>query len=119
MSIDQNVIHDYFPLARDVSTFTANRTPVVYPKLRGNEWNEDATPSLHPGLEYTIYNPQDVLGSFPDEYKMVLSRGAGRVGVSEDYLSGVIENYERRIVRWWEAEKRRSREVKKEEEEGE
>ncbi|EMD40759.1 hypothetical protein CERSUDRAFT_130984 [Gelatoporia subvermispora B] len=57
--------------------------------------------TLHPGEQYPIYNAQDILGTFPDEYDTVIRRAAHWAGVDGDYISGVVERFERRLVRWW------------------
>jgi len=54
---------------------------------------------LKPGEEYRIWNGRDVLGTLPDEYEMVVGRGARWVGVSIEYLNGLVEKYEKRIAR--------------------
>jgi RNA polymerase I-specific transcription initiation factor RRN7 len=64
-----------------------------------------------PGESYTIFNARDILGTLPEEYGLVISRAARWVGVSDEYLSGVIEKFERRVVHWWDGEKRRLKEA--------
>lgn len=59
------------------------------------------------GESYTIFNARDVFGTLPEEYELVISRAARWAGVPGEYLSGVIEKFERRVVRWWDGEKRR------------
>jgi RNA polymerase I-specific transcription initiation factor RRN7 len=54
-----------------------------------------------------MYNARDTFGTLPSDYEVIIERGRGWVGVSTEILNGVIETYERRIVRWWELEKRR------------
>lgn len=74
-----------------------------------HEEEEGDKPVLRPGEMYAIWNARDVHGTLPVEYERVLERGAGWVGVGVESLGGVIEMYERRLLRWWEREKRRSR----------
>jgi len=64
---------------------------------------------LLPGEGYRIYNSRDMLGSVPEDYAVIIRRGARWVGVEDEYLAGVLEKYERRVGRWWEVQKRRSR----------
>ncbi|KII95103.1 hypothetical protein PLICRDRAFT_202168 [Plicaturopsis crispa FD-325 SS-3] len=66
--------------------------------------------AILPGEAYIIYNSRDVSGTLPEEYERVLSRGARCVGVSNEYLAGVVQKYEHRVLRWWKGEKRKSRE---------
>lgn len=56
---------------------------------------------LRPGEEHAVWNSRDVLGTLPEEYRIVLDRGARWVGVEAEYLGGVIEQHERGVVRWW------------------
>ncbi|TRM67736.1 hypothetical protein BD626DRAFT_479667 [Schizophyllum amplum] len=62
-----------------------------------------------PGEQYPVYNARDVLGTLPGPLGLVVARGAQWVGVPETYVGGVVEKYERRFVRWWQTERRRSR----------
>lgn len=113
----RNILDDYFPLGnRAPDSMPASVRQAPFPPLFANEAsNEDATPVPRPGQVYTIYNSQDVLGSIPDQYEVILSRAARHIGVGDDYLSGVTEKYERRLVRWWESEKRKCVEIEGEE----
>jgi len=61
---------------------------------------------LRPSEDYTIWRSRDVLGTLAEELRTVTGRAAKCIRIGEDYLGGVVEYYERRIVRWWE-EKRR------------
>lgn len=90
------------------------------PKLPGNSLNEDSNEdALLPGELYTLYNPRDAIGYLPENYETVVNRAAMWVAVPEAYLSGVVEKYERRVMRWWDVERRRQQEALKEEEEEE
>ncbi|RDX55592.1 hypothetical protein OH76DRAFT_1338779 [Lentinus brumalis] len=66
--------------------------------------------TLRPGEQYTIYNTQDILGSLPEDMDLVVARAARWAGVDDAYLCGVVERFERRVVRWWDTAKRRERE---------
>ena len=84
-----------------------------YPKLPSNDLNQgDAEDAVLPGQSYTIFSALDVLGTLPEEYELVVSRASRWAGVPGQYLSSVVENFERRVVRWWEGEKRRGTEEK-------
>ncbi|OBZ70088.1 hypothetical protein A0H81_09999 [Grifola frondosa] len=65
--------------------------------------------ALHPGQCYVIYNTLDLLGSLPEEYELVISRAARWAGVDDDYVCGVVERFERRLVRWWDGVRRKER----------
>ena len=65
--------------------------------------------TLRPGEQYTIYNTQDILGSLPDDMDLVISRAAKWAGVDDAYVSGVVERFERRVVRRCDNSRRRER----------
>lgn len=67
-------------------------------KLAATEMAEGKQ-ALRPGEEYRIWNAGDVFGTVPVDYAAVLARGARTVGVSEEYLEGVVSKYEKRVVR--------------------
>jgi len=107
----QKVLASYFPLG----VGHTDRDPGVAVeqerrKLGGTLPKEDDGDErpLRPGELYPIYNSRDVLGSLPEDYEVVLGRGARWVRVPTEYVSGVVEKFERRVVRWWKVEKRRS-----------
>lgn len=79
---------------------------LVSATLMGEEGDE----GLRPGEGYRIYNSRDVMGTLPVDYETVLGRGARWTGVDGEYLGGVVEKYERRVMRWWEGQRRRARE---------
>ncbi|KAL1761086.1 hypothetical protein FB107DRAFT_201738 [Schizophyllum commune] len=62
-----------------------------------------------PGEHYPVFNARDVLGTLPQPLGLVVARGARWVGVPEAHVGGVVEKYERRFVRWWQTDRRRSR----------
>lgn len=65
---------------------------------------------LRPGENYAIYNSRDVLGTMPEEVEQVIEHGAKWAKVETEYVCGVAEKYERRLLRWWKREKRGIRE---------
>jgi len=78
--------------------------------LSSTKINEDDTDILQPGESYTIYHSRDVLGNLPEEQALIIRRSAKWVGVSDDYLCGVVERFDRRLRRWYDKERRRERE---------
>ncbi|KAL5488108.1 hypothetical protein ACEPAI_6216 [Sanghuangporus weigelae] len=58
---------------------------------------------------YAMYSGHDELGRVPDIYAIVLGRGVGFCGVSENDLSAVVERFERRVVRLWKKRQRRDK----------
>ncbi|GJE84201.1 hypothetical protein PsYK624_002770 [Phanerochaete sordida] len=61
----------------------------------------EASADLRPGQAYRIYNSHDVLGALPGDCALLLRRAAQWAGVDEHYVAGVVERYERRVLRWW------------------
>lgn len=96
------VIDNYFPLAGG----TGNRQQGERPSLRGRglsstKENDGDMGILEPGEMYTIYDAKDVLGNLSGDLKMIVERSARWAGVDCDFVCGVVERYERRLVRWW------------------
>jgi RNA polymerase I-specific transcription initiation factor RRN7 len=60
---------------------------------------------LRPGERHVVYNSRDVGGSLPEEYEAIIGRAAIWAGVGDQYLCGVVEQFERRIMRWQEDQK--------------
>ncbi|KAJ7228580.1 hypothetical protein GGX14DRAFT_509131 [Mycena pura] len=58
---------------------------------------------LRPGEEYALCQSAEM----PDGYAAVVARAAEWVGVREEYVCAVVENYERRLWRWWQGARRR------------
>lgn len=94
---DDRTLRDYFPLKEGHGgqiTMEAG-----YDRTRGAlnaavAVDEDFE-VLRPGEEHAVWNSRDVLGTLPEEYRIVLDRGARWVGVEAEYLGGVIEQHER------------------------
>ena len=70
--------------------------------------DENST-ELRPGQAHRIYNTQDILGTLPEEYELVVQRVARWAGVGDEYVCGVVERYERRLARWWDRVRRSER----------
>ena len=60
---------------------------------------DEESQELRPGEGYRVYRARDVCGTVVEEYRAVIGRAARWVGVSEEYLAGVVERYERRLMR--------------------
>ena len=52
------------------------------------------------GESYKIYDYLDVGGTYDEEYWMVMRKVSEWVGVSEDYVSKIIEMFERRLTKY-------------------
>ena len=95
-------IDNYFPLADG----TADRQQGERPGLRGRglsstKENDGDMGILEPGEMYTIYDAKDVLGNLSGDLKMIVEKSARWAGIDCDFVCGVVERYERRLVRWW------------------
>lgn len=55
--------------------------------------------AMEPGSGVRIYNTLDILGTVPGAYWTVLEAGARLTGVRPDDVAGVVERFERRLVR--------------------
>ena len=52
------------------------------------------------GESYKIYDYLDVGGTYDEEYWMVMSKVSEWVGVSEEYVSKIVEMFERRLTKY-------------------
>ncbi|KAI0349413.1 hypothetical protein OH77DRAFT_1499561 [Trametes cingulata] len=109
----RNVTTDHFPLPEHTSpssTSVTGNSPEKPPDspmhATAVDENSDA---VRPGQNYPIYNTQDILGTVPEDLELVVGRAARWAGVDEDYVLGVVERFERRVVRWMESVKRKER----------
>jgi RNA polymerase I-specific transcription initiation factor RRN7 len=102
---------NYFPISHgtlNISVAEAKLSRTAMPA--GAIMDAAEAKILHPAEDYAIWNSRDVFGTLAEDYGTVLGRAAKWIRTGEDYLSGVVELYERRFVRWWEEEKRREKE---------
>ncbi|KAI6163014.1 hypothetical protein EDD17DRAFT_1813860, partial [Pisolithus thermaeus] len=101
------ILDRYFPLSNENATEGHTViTNVPAPKAGSPTKTDDRKPDdLQPGESYTIYHSGDVLGSLPSELDVIIQRACQWAGVSSDYICSVVERYERRLVRWWQAER--------------
>ncbi|CCM01610.1 uncharacterized protein FIBRA_03670 [Fibroporia radiculosa] len=114
---EQNAGTDFFPLERHSSQMSSppqdeNLDAPAALKATPLDAEDD---HLRPGEIYAIYNTLDVLGSIPVQYEVVVRRAAHWAGVPEDYVAGVVERFERRLVRWWRREGKQQRDDESEE----
>ena len=124
--IERGVLGEYFPLPTPTSTSSASAalgtagtnmeqpsntshpshpTP---PQFSAVHVHEDST-ELTPGQAYAIFDTKDVLGVLPPELDLVVRQAAKWAGVEEELVCGVVERYERRLVRWWDGRKQKER----------
>ncbi|KAL0070682.1 hypothetical protein AAF712_001903 [Marasmius tenuissimus] len=100
------LLKNYFALAepretgRNQQKMPESRIP-TRPKFNRTDVSTSDEKRVRPGESYTIHHSRDVTGTMNEEMELVVRRGAQWVGISEDYLCGVVEKYERRFARWW------------------
>ena len=98
------MLTNYFAFAKPKGT-DQQKTPSAdmfptRPKPNRMDVSDDEK-RARPGESYTIHHSRDVTGTMNEDMQLLVQRGAKWVGVSEDYLCGVVEKYERRFARWW------------------
>lgn len=95
-------MENYFPLADGTAGVTREERPGLRERgLAPTERSNGDMSVLAPGEMYTIYDAKDVLGNLSDDLKTVIERSARWAGVDCDFVCGIVERYERRLVRWW------------------
>ena len=115
---DRNLLDKYFPLTQTQVTAGHHGTAAMQGFLRSGVKATESKrlkKGMKRGTSHAIYSGGDVGGWIPKEYEMIIRRGARWVSVSEEYMSGVIEEYEKR----WRKKQRRGNAEKKGEEEEE
>ncbi|GBE79719.1 hypothetical protein SCP_0209200 [Sparassis crispa] len=111
---ERHVMADFFPLhpapAPPASKAGSESEPLR--RLTAPEISLDAESQLllSPAESYSIYNTQDILGTLPEQLELVIKRASSWAGLDEEYLCGVVERFERRLVRWWDGVKKKERE---------
>lgn len=99
---EHRVIDNYFPLANGTAYLMQDERPGLrgrgLPPTKKNDGDMDI---LEPGEMYTIYDAKDVLGNLSGDLKMIVEKSARWVGIDCDFVCGLVERYERRLVRWW------------------
>ena len=117
MEAARNITTDQFPLRRGSAPSSptpedqSNEAPEHHMEEQNDRDQYTAnevhlgTDILGPGEQYTIHNTQDILGTLPRDMEIVISRAAKWAGVEEGYVAGVVERFERRVVRWWKRER--------------
>lgn len=66
----------------------------------------EGSSELRSGQSFLIYSSQDILGALPDDYAKLVQRASRWTGVDDNYILGVVERYERRLVRWWRSQRK-------------
>ncbi|KAJ7590937.1 hypothetical protein C8J56DRAFT_1163014 [Mycena floridula] len=104
---DQQLIGNYFPLKLGDKSRAGQKQEQQPRQLAGNfEQSSDEADLLRTGGSISIYNSRDVLGTLPEEMEKVLAFGAKWTGTEPEFLSGVVEAYEKRLTRWWKLKRR-------------
>lgn len=99
---EHRVVDNYFPLANGTADLTQGEQPCLRGLgLASTKKNDGDIGILEPGEMYTVYDAKDVLGNISGDLKMVVEKSARWAGTDCDFVCGVVERYERRLVRWW------------------
>jgi RNA polymerase I-specific transcription initiation factor RRN7 len=103
------VIENHFPIGRRTwaarwAEGVSSRSGLPAGILEG-DFEGTGAKRLRPAEGHAIWNSRDVFGTLAEDYEAVLGRAAKWTRTGQEYLSGVVELYERRFVRWWENEK--------------
>ncbi|KAJ7129575.1 hypothetical protein C8R44DRAFT_908212 [Mycena epipterygia] len=110
---DQDVLERYFPLrASERTEEGAAATERPRQELEATGLQDGEEEVLRPGEGYAL-GPSEEL---PDGYLTVVNRAAEWAGVEKKYLCVVVGNYERRVWRWWQRERKGERERERERE---
>lgn len=104
VTAEQRVLDHYFPLTNEGRPGAVEKTSLTN-ALPSIKVNRDQPGILRPGESYTIYHSEDILGNLVPDLDVFIERASRWAGVSGDYLCGVVERYERRLVRWWHNER--------------
>ncbi|KAL4081675.1 hypothetical protein V8B97DRAFT_1924476 [Scleroderma yunnanense] len=102
---DHRILDNYFSLTNQHRRSAVGNGLMTH-LLTSIKVNHDKPGTLRPGESYTIYHSGDILGNIVPDLDMLIERASRWAGVSGDYLCGVVERYECRLVRWWHTEQR-------------
>jgi len=97
--------------ANPLSNTRQSAAPVSLPAPNPSNDEQPTLPSAPatPGRRYSIYASQDILGTLPRSYELVLDIAARWVGVGREDVGTVVERFEKRAGAWWKKEKRNRR----------
>lgn len=114
---DHPTVKEYFPLHQSTTAPThrdalpassaAQANPAATAALPGISLPSSTQPTntksstLHTGQSYAVYSSSDILGTVPEDFEVIVLRAACWTGVDEEFIFSVVENLERRFVRWW------------------
>jgi len=104
-SDEHRILDNYFPMTNGETKVTSHTVDVKDRPFSSTKENDEDSGTLEPGESYTIYHSRDILGELSPELEILIQRCARWVGVDNDFVCGVVERYERRLMRWWNAER--------------
>lgn len=117
ISVTENIVlRDFFPLRPHTNCFAVRLgdgqssadADALVEAMTAARLRENSE-GLRPGQAYRIYNTQDILGSLPEQYELIVGRVAKWAGVDEEYVCGIVEKFEKRLARWWDRVRRSER----------
>ncbi|KAF9226549.1 hypothetical protein BS17DRAFT_794039 [Gyrodon lividus] len=104
-SDEHRILDNYFPLTNGITKVTGHTANLRDKLFSSMQENDGDFGMPEPGESYTIYHSQDILGNLSPELELLVQKSARWAGVDSDFLCGVVEGYERRLMRWWNAER--------------
>ena len=93
------MISKYFPLVRHEEEDEKVRNEGLIKEMVGMSIDEEGD-VMRGGESYRIYDYRDVAGTYDEEYLIVIRKVSGWVGVSEEYVSKIIEMFEQRLTKY-------------------
>ncbi|KIK68049.1 hypothetical protein GYMLUDRAFT_36871 [Collybiopsis luxurians FD-317 M1] len=88
------MVANHFPLGD--SSANASMLPTHVTSVRSLRGQSEPSGQRRPGEKYTIFHSRDIFGTVPEGYKLLVKRGSDLIGISEDYIDGLVEKFERR-----------------------
>jgi RNA polymerase I-specific transcription initiation factor RRN7 len=109
-SAERKVIEEYFPVKTwqrsEEVQIGWEREATGSKRQTGATAEDGGTRTLSPGEQYAIYNTEDEAGEMPESSEVAIGRAGQVTGVGAEMVSKVTEKFERRLLSWWQKEKR-------------
>ncbi|THV08460.1 hypothetical protein K435DRAFT_824947 [Dendrothele bispora CBS 962.96] len=97
---EHKILTEYFPVTKSTHVGHDETTTKEYQYWTGRHANGVTDDDMdRPGAGYKIYASRDVLGSPPEELERVVARACEWGRIRREYIYGLVEKYERRLVR--------------------